>query len=80
MAADARRCRLHHRLTLYLILYAFHSAKSLTFFANRHTGPSGTVKLAKKEPAAKPAAASAKEKKPIAKVHTLARTLVTIPS
>lgn len=52
--------------------------QSMMFFANGHTGPSGTVKLAKKEPAAKPAAASAKEKKPIGRVHTLACTLVTI--
>ena len=39
------------------------------FIADSHTGPSGTVKLAKKEAAAKPAAASTKEKKPAAKVH-----------
>lgn len=45
-------------------------------FANSHTGPSGTVKLAKKEPAAKPAASSTKEKKPAAKVHILAHTLI----
>ena len=41
---------------------------SRVFFAHSCIGPSGTVKLAKKVPVAKPAAASTKEKKPAAKV------------
>ena len=53
----------------------YHS-RSRMLFANSHTGPSGTVKLAKKEPAAKPAASSTKEKKPAAKVHFLAHTFI----
>ena len=40
-------------------------------FTNDHTGPSGTVKLAKKEAVAKPTAASTKEKKPAAKVTSV---------
>ena len=48
----------------------FYHSQSSMFFTNSHTGPSGTVKLAKKEPAAKPTAAS-KDKKPAAKVNYL---------
>lgn len=62
MPADAR-----HRHFLL-----FYRSNSRLFFANSYTGPSGTVKLAKKEAAPKPAAASTKEKKPAAKVHPLA--------
>lgn len=53
-----------------------HRSQSRIIVADNHTGPSGTVKLAKKEAAAKPAAASTKEKKPAAKVHLLAQTFV----
>lgn len=50
------------------IAFFSHRSRCRVFVANCHTGPSGTVKLAKKEAAAKPAAATKKEK-PAAKVH-----------
>ncbi len=62
------------RFTPYKMIHSFDLSQSRMFIANSHTGPSGTVKLAKKEAAAKLAAASTKEKKPAAKVHTFHKT------
>ena len=71
---------MHVTAAAFFIIASFHTrgstlstnSQSSMSFSNTHTGPSGTVKLAKKEPAAKPTAA-AKEKKPAAKVHRLPR-------
>ena len=57
----------------YKMIRSFHHSQPRTLFANSHSGPSGTVKLAKKEAAPK-AAATTKEKKPAAKVHLSAQT------
>lgn len=67
--AASQRCRFPHYITICSFPIVSHSRMC---FTNSNTGPSGTVKLAKKEAAAKPAAASTKEKKPAAKVHLLA--------
>ncbi len=72
--ADAYHRCLRRRFTPYKIIHSFDRSQSSMFIANSHTGPSGTVKLAKKEAAAKPAAASTKEKKPAAKVHIFRQT------
>ena len=69
IAADEYHRCFHRRFTPHKIIHLFDRSQSNMFIADSHTGPSGTVKLAKKEAAAKPAAASTKEKKPAAKVH-----------
>lgn len=80
MAADSRHRRLpQHRFPPCKIFRFFNRSQSRMCFTNDHTGPSGTVKLAKKEAVAKPTAASTKEKKPAAKVHLLAQTFVKNP-
>ena len=71
LAGDTRHRRLlHHRFIAYKSICPFYHSQSSIFFSNTRTGPSGTVKLAKKEPAAKTPSA-AKEKKPAAKVRYL---------
>lgn len=72
MAADPRHRRRQRRDFPPHIIRVFYHLQARSFFSNSHPGPSGTVKLAKKEPAPKPAAASTKEKKPAAKVHLFA--------
>ena len=69
MVTDARRRRRlqTRRFLPYKMIRSFYHSRSRFLSADNYTGPSGTVKLAKKEAAAKPAAA--KEKKPAAKVH-----------
>ena len=77
MAADAcHRYLPRRRFTVYKIIRSFYHSQSRIFVANSYTGPSGTVKLAKKEAAAKPAVASTKEKKPAAKVRLFGQTFV----
>ena len=75
MAADAcHRCLPRRRFIVYKIMRSFYYSQSRVSVANIYTGPSGTVKLAKKEAAAKPAVASTKEKKPAAKVRLFGQT------
>ena len=73
--ARHRRChRLyftsHKMIRSFALSFTLLSPTIQNVLTKNHTGPSGTVKLAKKEPAPRPAGAS-KEKKPAAKVHRL---------